>query len=208
MVNKNTTTFYIVRHGQTEANVNNLVQGHLESPLSSSGKKQIKKLARQLKNIPFDYIFSSDLKRAKQTADILAETIKLPINTTTQLRERFYGKFEGMKNNEFLNLYKNWGKLSDDERWNHRLENEETQQEIYKRFINFLNIKTSEFKGKNILIVCHGGIIRALLLKLKYGTWDSVGGIKNGGYVVLKSNGREHKIIEAVDLISWKDKKI
>ena len=59
------TTFYIVRHGQTDWNVDRIVQGHKDSELTASGRAQAKDVAEKFKEIQFDHVFSSDLLRAR-----------------------------------------------------------------------------------------------------------------------------------------------
>src|SRR3989344_5835107 len=89
------TTFYIVRHGQTEWNTKGLLQGHGDSPLTYLGVKQAEQIRDELKSIHFDAIFSSDLLRAKRTAEIVALERKIAVKTTQALRERDFGHFEG-----------------------------------------------------------------------------------------------------------------
>ncbi len=60
---------YIVRHGETDHNINKIIQGHLNTPLNSNGIIQAQKIANRLKDINFDIIYSSDLSRAKTTAE-------------------------------------------------------------------------------------------------------------------------------------------
>ena len=70
-------TTYVVRHGSTKANEERIIMGHLDTPLSEVGIADAEFLVRRLKNISFDKIYSSDLKRATQTADIIAQHIRL-----------------------------------------------------------------------------------------------------------------------------------
>lgn len=65
-------TLYIVRHGQTDWNVRKIIQGHSDIPLNTEGQEQARVLAESLKNVHFDKIISSDLVRAKRTAEIVA----------------------------------------------------------------------------------------------------------------------------------------
>src|SRR5215469_16993912 len=84
------TTFYIVRHGESDGNIgkgNNHSFGK-GSALTEKGKDQARSLATTLKNISFDALFSSDLIRAEQTAEIIALENKITVNTTKRLRER------------------------------------------------------------------------------------------------------------------------
>lgn len=90
-------TFYIVRHGETEWNAQGLMQGHLDSPLTSTGEEQARELAQTLLAIHFDHVFSSDLLRARRTAELLVIDRKFALNTTQLLRERTFGKYEGMR---------------------------------------------------------------------------------------------------------------
>ena len=82
----NLTTFYIVRHGQTEWNVLHRIQGQLDSSLTEQGKQEAKETAKKLKDVHFDVIYSSDLLRSKHTAEIIALEKKLEIMTTKALR--------------------------------------------------------------------------------------------------------------------------
>lgn len=88
---------YIVRHGETEWNVRKLLQGQKDSNLTEKGKEEAERLAKKFKDTPFDAIFSSDLLRAKRTAEILAVEHNLAIQTNKLLRERHFGRLEGTK---------------------------------------------------------------------------------------------------------------
>ena len=96
------TTFYVVRHGETTANVEGIIQGQKDYPLNSNGEEQAKTRARQLKSVKFDAIFSSDLVRAKRTAEIISLESKMNVLTTKALRRKeegalFERMYEGMK---------------------------------------------------------------------------------------------------------------
>src|SRR3990167_4625255 len=88
-------TIYVVRHGESEWNVKGLIQGQSDSPLTQSGERQAFLLAKELKNIKFGAVFSSDLVRAKRTADMIALERSLAIQTSKALIERNFGKLEG-----------------------------------------------------------------------------------------------------------------
>lgn len=91
-----TTDIYLVRHGQSEGNAERRFGGHSPTPLSRRGRKQALLTARALANESITAIYSSDLLRATETAEPLAEALKLPINTTTAFRERSVGVMEGL----------------------------------------------------------------------------------------------------------------
>src|SRR5258706_4066259 len=95
MNNAKLATLYIVRHGESEWNIKHLIQGQKDIVLSKNGKLQAQILAGELKKISFEFIFSSDLLRAKRTAEIVALEHKLAVQTAKVLRERSFGKLEG-----------------------------------------------------------------------------------------------------------------
>src|SRR3989338_844655 len=112
------TTFYIVRHGQTEHNINNIMQGFtVDSPLTKKGQEQAEKIGKELSHIHFDEVFSSDLTRAKRTAEIITLERKLAIKTTEALREQCYGKYEGQPydviQSELKELLEEYERLND-----------------------------------------------------------------------------------------------
>ena len=96
--------WYIVRHGETESNNINLLQGHLPGKLSEKGRKQSETLARHLKDIHFDAIISSDLTRAREATLEIARFHSGAPEYTAQCRERCYGDFEGSSRGDFLAL--------------------------------------------------------------------------------------------------------
>ncbi len=87
------TVFYIVRHGQTDWNVQKKIQGHADIPLNDTGRAQAAELSETLGPIAFDYCFSSDLQRAAETALILNRNSSIQVDQ--RLRERNFGPWEG-----------------------------------------------------------------------------------------------------------------
>ena len=88
---------YVVRHGKTKMNKNNIILGTIDSPLLKSSIKEIKKLASKLDKLKINEVYSSDLKRAKNTAKIIQNelTNKLKIKTKKELGEVRYGTLSG-----------------------------------------------------------------------------------------------------------------
>lgn len=196
----NLATFYIVRHGNTLWNKQNLIQGHSDSPLTEEGISQAKELAKELKKIKFDLIFSSDLLRAKRTAEIIALENKLAIQTNKLLRERYYGQFEGKPRKEFDKWDEIMDKLTIEEQYRFKSADDvESDEEMMTRFLSLLRETAIANPRKRILIVTHGGVMRALLIKLGYGTYFSLrhGAVKNGAYIVIDSDGTDFFIREA-----------
>lgn len=165
---------YLVRHGETNWNAKNLVQGHSDIPLNKNGEKQTKQLAKKLKKIKFAAVFSSDLLRAKRTAEIIAAEHNLTIITKQVLRERYFGDLEG-KSAKWLEIWrkkleKGVENLTTKEKnLIKKIKNGgESDEELMIRFIPFLRQAALAYPGKKVLIVTHGGILRVFLLRLGF----------------------------------------
>lgn len=192
------TTFYIVRHGETEYNVKDIIQGHSDSPLTKKGVEEIKHIARKLKGIKFDYVFSSDLLRARRSAEIIALEHKLEVQTTKLLRERHFGKFEGRPSTEYALVNEILRKLTLEERYSFKTQGIESDKEIVERLTTFLREVAIANSGKKILAVTHGAIMRFFLIKLGFGNHNSLraGTVKNGAFVKLQTDGIDFFIKE------------
>jgi len=190
------TVFYIVRHGETDGNVKHIQQGHMDFPLNENGIQQAKKRAQDLKKIHFDYAYSSDLIRAHKTAEIIALEHDLVVTTTKALRERNFGKYQGISTDDFTDdvtaLFEKWHGLTEKEWLQHRVdESMETGEEVVSRALLFLREIAVGNLGKTILTVCHGGIMRDLLVHLGWAKQSELRrfAIQNTGYFILESDG-------------------
>lgn len=207
-MNNLNTTFYIVRHGQTEWNHKRLIQGQKDSPLTELGISQAKDLAEKLKHIQFDEIFSSDLLRAQKTAEIINAERNLRIKTTELLREKHYGKYEGTRLDEFLKIFGEWESLSKKEQLWHPFHKElEDDDQTSSRFITFLREIALGFPGKTILIVSHGIIMRSFLVHLGHIKPEEIAFIDNSGYIKVESDGIDFFIKEVTGLEARKQNK-
>lgn len=186
------TTFYLIRHGQTDWNNKHLLQGSSDIPLNAKGEEQAQELARLLKDVAFDLAFSSDLLRTKRTAEIVVLEKNLYVETTKLLRERNFGKFEGQPVTTLLAYLKLLHRLNHEERANHRIaEGIESDKEVTTRLITFLRETAITHPGKNILAVTHSGILRMILLHTGYHTYEQSDAVylANGSYIKLESDG-------------------
>ena len=145
---------YVVRHGQTNYNIANKVCGKSDVELTDLGKQQAKKASEQLQDVSLDLIFASPLKRAYTTAKIINENHQLPIHQDQRIQEINFGKFEGVVNNEEFQYYKQ----------NHALHypKGESLFQVVHRVYSFLEELEKNYPDKNILVVCHGGIVRVI----------------------------------------------
>lgn len=176
MRNDNVKKVYFVRHGETAENAANATQTS-ESPLSEKGLKQAIIIARRFLKIRVDKIFSSDYKRAAETAEKISKLKRLPVEYSRLFRERLIPmEARGRSKNDktvkkVLTVFENrnnnpdW-KFSDEESWN----------ELTDR-ANAALQKVEKCPQKNILVVTHGGILRmmigAMLLKDKFNLAES-----------------------------------
>ncbi|MEN8252771.1 MAG: histidine phosphatase family protein [Patescibacteria group bacterium] len=198
------TRFYIVRHGETEANVKDLIQGQLESSLTKLGKMQAQDRAKDFTNLDFTAAYSSDLSRAKDTAKILVAN-SLEVIADKRLRERRYADLENMivseAKTQFARRFALRESLSRDERIKFRLtEGVENDKELMERLTEFLVEKTEEHLNKKILLVAHGDLLRSFLMWLgeyQYGELRG-GSIDNLGYFVLENDGENFEVLETV----------
>ena len=191
-------TIYLIRHGETEWNEKRLIQGHSDIPLNKNGKLQSKQLGEKLKDIYFEAVFSSDLIRARRTAEIITIEKKLAVVTTKALRERMFGRFEGKHIDELRKILgetilfskKRQKKLFG---WND-IENDE---KVIRRFIPFIREVAVAYQGKNILMVSHGGLMRAFLSHVGFKIPEySEKPMKNTGYLIVESDGVEFIVKE------------
>lgn len=150
---------YIVRHGKTSWNEKGLLQGSNDISLNEEGIKQAQELATKLDLSKIDICISSPLIRVKQTAEILVGN-KLEIIYDDLLKERGFGNYEGKKIN-FELIGKHW-----DYRLNDSSNGIESIKDCLDRAKIFLDKIKKEYSNKNILIVSHGGFIKALHFNL------------------------------------------
>ncbi len=207
MDQENYCNLYIVRHGETEWNVKNIIQGQSNSDLTEKGIQQAKDAGDELKDIKFDAVFSSDSTRAHRTALIIKLDRELIVETSHLLRERSFGSFEGKPGNHFHETFKEKLKEKEllEDKWDFRVADDvETDEELVSRFIIKLREIAVAYPGKTVLVVSHGGPIRMFLAKIGYATRQELigGSFKNAGYVNVLSDGVDFfiKSIKGVEL--------
>jgi len=190
-------TVYIVRHGETEWNFKKLIQGQSDSPLTKEGVKQAKKLSKKLIKVKFDLVFSSDLLRAKRTAEIIIAEQKLEIATSKLLRERRFGKLEGKPVQTLRAFDDLFAKLKHEEIYSYKsFPDVESDEEIVTRLITFLREAAITHAGKKILVVTHGGVMRAFLIKLGVSDYKDPVWVGNAGYIKLETDGVDFYVLE------------
>jgi len=153
----------IVRHGETDWNRENRFQGQADPPLNHAGREQAYKLAARLCNVPLTAAFSSDLRRARETAQILTGNRQIPLKLDARLRERRFGLWEGLTRDEvssrYPELFAGWKK----DPVSYTPPGGESLAEVYCRVFSFLQWLQGEYADGDLLICGHGGSLRALI---------------------------------------------
>lgn len=185
-------TIYLIRHGETSWNEKKIVQGQSDIPLNKKGEIQAEQLRKEFKKVHFDAVFSSDLIRAKRTAEIIILEKKLAVTTTNALRERLFGRFEGK---HIAKLRKTFGELmliSEEKQKKLALNDLENDEQLVSRLIPFMREVAVAYQGKNVLMVSHGGLLRGFLSHINFKIPEySKRPMKNAGYLILESDGVE-----------------
>lgn len=164
---------YLMRHGETDYNKKGLIQGSLDIPLNEYGIRLAELTRDGFRNegLKFDKAYCSPLIRARQTADILLEGQDTPISYDDRICEMNFGEGEGilLKDISIKPEYENIDYLFHDPEKYVATEVGESYEALFQRVKDFLEqeIYPKENSYKNVLVCCHGGIIRAFLAFLK-----------------------------------------
>jgi len=156
------TRFIVVRHGETAWNAVSRIQGHLDSPLNEEGMAQALLLAERLAPEPFDHFYASDLGRALQTAQPLADrTGRQPI-AEAQLRERRLGVFQGLTPPECQQAYPDDYRRFHERDPDHAMPGGESIRELNGRVAALFEALANRHPGACVVAVTHGGVLDAL----------------------------------------------
>lgn len=195
------TTIYIVRHGESENNLKEVIGSDPE--LTKRGEIQAELIAKTLANVKFDFIFSSDLRRTINTAKVIAKNNNLKIRTSKKLRERNYGEYEGQPMEKFRadlkDILQKMKTMPDEQIKNYRrYEGFETDEELVSRFSLYLKRIVRLHQGKTILIATHGIVMRIFLVYLGFAKYKELPpfSIKNTGYIKVTSDGNNFYLNE------------
>jgi broad specificity phosphatase PhoE len=148
------TELLLVRHGETDWNREHRVQVHTDVPLNAAGREQARRLAERLLDVALEAAYSSDLGRARETAEAVARSQGLEVQLDRDLREKNFGSWEGLTDVEIAERFPDavrggWG-------------DGETSDEVATRVLGALERIRSRHDG-TVLVVSHGGPLRAIL---------------------------------------------
>ncbi len=148
---------WLVRHGQTDWNIDGRIQGQSDVPLNETGRAQAQALAQKLAGVPFVAVYSSDLERARETAEIIAAPHGLPVQIDARLREVHQGDWEGLNLMDIRERY-DW-EYRHDQSYSpdFRPPGGESAREVAGRIQAAIeDIHTAHPHGGAVLVVSHG----------------------------------------------------
>ncbi|MBU1139946.1 MAG: histidine phosphatase family protein [Proteobacteria bacterium] len=161
------TVLALLRHGKTLWNEEGRIQGRQDSPLSPAGISQVQEWARFLCNYEIHHIIASDLGRVRETVALLQKQLdKVPIEWNPALREQSWGKWEGKTFTELKDTQEEELKAEILAGWNFRPPGGESRKEVLLRALPVIQQAVQQWPGKQILIVCHEGVIKSLIYHL------------------------------------------
>ncbi|MBS3678723.1 histidine phosphatase family protein [Ornithinibacillus massiliensis] len=149
------TTIYLVRHGETNWNAEKRMQGQTDIPLNDKGEQQATLCGAALKPEDYDVVISSQLQRAKRTAEIINQYLELPFEVMEDFAERHFGDAEGLTFDERNELYPD-----------HEYPNQEELEAFSTRVMNGLEKVRQKHPNKRVLLVAHGAVIYRILSNL------------------------------------------
>lgn len=159
---------YIIRHGKTDWNELNKLQGRTDIPLNKNGREMARKAGEKYKNVHFDVCYCSPLIRAKETAQLMLEGRNVPIIEDERLVEMCFGDYEGIENYFTTQEYSINTAFREPV---HYIADKgaESFEQLYERTGNFLEktVKPQLAQGKDILIVGHGAMNCSIVCQIK-----------------------------------------
>lgn len=168
------TEFIFIRHGQAEGNLGDIVLGTLESPLTDIGRAQARETAEKIADLHPDFLYSSPIGRAYETAQIIAKRLNTEALADPNLRERFVGeRIQGKTHAELRILLASEYKLLADMDAEHKLDflfslspDAETPRAAADRLLFFIEEKGAQHQGKKVAAVTHAAALGPLLVSL------------------------------------------
>lgn len=159
------TEILFIRHGETDCNKKHLYYGHLNPSLNQTGINQLKNTKKKLEkmNEKIDIIFSSDLKRCRESLEILGIDKNIKQHFSETLREMNFGILEGKTYKEIENQFPHYVNEMKNNWRNFKAEGGESLSDLQKRSAKEINKIKNEYKNKKILVVAHAGVIQSLI---------------------------------------------
>jgi broad specificity phosphatase PhoE len=187
------TRLLLVRHGQTRANQEHLLQGASDGPLTTEGEAQVEQLGLHLRRFPIEHVISSDLVRAYATAQAIAKHHNLTVETTALVQEWDCGVWDGRTAEEFLDMLAHSGKPVSA----FSPQGGETLEHVRGRAEAFIETVLAQHSGKTVVLCSHGDFMRMLVGCLLGIGIDQANlfFFNNGSYSLFENEGTDWKVI-------------
>lgn len=193
----------LIRHGQTQWNVDGRWQGHAHVPLNDEGRQQAHRLAEHLMEQHFQIaaVYSSDQLRAMETAQIVASTLNAPLFPDVRLREIDMGDWQGLTGEEIRAWDKERYEVISNDPYNVPRPNGESLNQVAERATRAMTEYVTKHPDAHILVFSHGGTIRTVLhrLGLIHDDWHGLGNTSvttlthaDGTWQIQELNAQEH----------------
>jgi len=190
-----------IRHGETEWNALGREQGQLDSSLTARGLKQAEAIAERLRRVKFSALYSSDLGRARNTAEIVAKATGDKIETDAGLRERHTGIFQGLTNAQMAAQYPREYSAYQSDPYAYQVPGGESGQQRTERSVRVMNALADRHASETIVIITHGGFL--------IGFFEHVLGLAPGNAWRFKRQNAAFNAFDRVDgkwsLETWND---
>lgn len=195
---EDTLRLTLIRHGQSVANAEGRLQGQMDFPLSVQGLKEANALGEWLADEEIDFIYSSDLSRAYQTAQEVAKHHDLDVIKQMDLREFHLGQFQGLTRTEIAERFPEYIGM---DWWTDRVAGVEQKDQFEKRALGAVQTLLEKHQGKRVLAVSHGGWISSLLMALLNIEWKGkrVFTISNTSMTTIDFSNPKQMIIVGVN---------
>lgn len=182
------TEIYLIRHGESTMNKENRYYGWLDAPLTELGKEQLKGLKDFMEKQNIEYVISSPLSRALNSASLSTGREEVDIIIEERIKEMNFGIWEGLDIKELQTQHKELWNMWCNEWKKTRIPDGESFEDFYNRVANFIREAIKKYKGKRICIVSHQGVLRIILSYL-------IGLNEEGFWHFSFTQGRYSKII-------------
>lgn len=168
------TRLILIRHGETDWNAEGRWQGQIDVPLNEKGREHARRLATELAGEGIQALFASDLSRALETAQPLAEALNLPIQTDARLREINQGDWQGLLVTEIQARYAELFQMRTDNPHSIAPPGGETVPQVQERVVQALDEIIRRHPQETVAIVAHGFVIAVLRIRLENRALDEV----------------------------------
>ncbi|MGN7469699.1 histidine phosphatase family protein [Brevibacillus sp. SAFN-007a] len=185
------TIMYLVRHGETQWNQIRRIQGHSDIALNELGMRQAELVAGRFRGETIHAVYSSDLRRARETAAKIAENFSFSVGTHPALRERCYGQWEGLTYEEIRARFAEQDEASC---------GIETFEDMQRRAVTALTELAAKHQNEAIVVVSHGGFINSFLHYVTAGEQGTgITRIDNTGITVFRYADRRWEVLQVND---------